>query len=245
VYKNAEGGRGVCRLGCEFCWCGSSRSPEQIADSLVSGQWSVVSRIYFIFGFASPKLSIYLVTRPLSARFLSPLHPPTIDPSTAAPRPAKSIQILFVRRAMVRPAVTRVVKRAFKQSRGLHSRPLGHESSISYLLDQGPKDSEKVIVNGFIRSIRNQKQRSFASVGDGSSLEPLQALLTPKQSEGSELPPSFHIPSNSNQTAGQALQWHSCTAHGLMATLSEPQGAKPRASCRAGGCYRILRPCRM
>ncbi|KAE9369073.1 asparaginyl-tRNA synthetase [Stipitochalara longipes BDJ] len=56
------------------------------------------------------------------------------------------------------------------------------KSTIAHLLDQGPKDREKVIVNGFIRSIRNQKQRSFASVGDGSSLEPLQALLTPQQS---------------------------------------------------------------
>jgi asparaginyl-tRNA synthetase len=146
---------------------------------------------------------------------------------------------------MVRSAVARVVKRAFKQSRGLHSRPLAHESSIAALLDQGPKDSGKVIVNGFIRSIRNQKHRSFASIGDGSSLEPLQALLTPQQSQRSELPPPLRIPSNSNQTAWQALQWHSCTAHGLMATVPEPQGAKPRASCGGGGCYRILRPCRM
>jgi hypothetical protein len=72
VDKNAEGGGGVCRLGlgCEFCWCGSSRrSAEQTAHSLVtgqsvvSGQWSRV----FIFGFVSLKLSIYLVTRLLSA----------------------------------------------------------------------------------------------------------------------------------------------------------------------------------
>lgn len=64
--KNAEGGGGVCRLGlgCEFCWCGSSRrSAEQTAQSVVSGQWSRV----FIFGFVSLKLSIYLVTRLLSA----------------------------------------------------------------------------------------------------------------------------------------------------------------------------------
>ena len=203
MHKIAEGGRGVCRLGCEF-FVGAARAAVQ---SKLQTHWSMVSGLayLFYFGFASLKLSIYLVTRPLS-RDCSPLFiSPTIDPSKAAPRPAKSIQILLVREAMVRPAVTRVVKQAFKQSRGLHSRPLGHESSIAYLLDQGPTDSEKVIVNGFIRSIRNQKQRSFASVGDGSSLEPLQALLTPKQSEGSELPPSFHIPSNSNQTAGQAL----------------------------------------
>jgi uncharacterized membrane protein YccC len=60
-------------------------------------------------------------------------------------------------------------------------------SSIAHLLDQGPQDAENVVVNGFIRSIRNQKQRSFASVGDGSSLEPLQALLTPEQAQRSDL----------------------------------------------------------
>jgi hypothetical protein len=209
-------------------------------QSRLQSRWSVASRIYF--GSASLKLSIYLSSLlDSSPLFISPaIEPP--QPLLSRQSPFKSC---FLPGAMVRSAVTRVVKQAFKQSRGLHSRLLAHESSIAHLFDQGPKDSEKVIVNGFIRSIRNQKQRSFASVGDGSSLEPLQALLTPQQSERSEPPPPLHIPPNANQTAGQALQWHSCTAHGLMAALSEPQGAKPRASCRGGGCYRILRPCRM
>lgn len=106
---------------------------------------------------------------------------------------------------MVRSAVARGVKQVFVQSRGVHTKPWSHESSIACLLDHGPKDNEKVVVNGFIRSIRNQKQRSFASLGDGSSLEPLQALLTPQQSERSELPAPLHILFNSNQTAGQPL----------------------------------------
>ena len=45
------------------------------------------------------------------------------------------------------------------------------------------EDRDKVVVSGYVRSIRNQKTRSFASIGDGSSLEPLQALLTPLQAE--------------------------------------------------------------
>jgi hypothetical protein len=146
---------------------------------------------------------------------------------------------------MVRSAVARGVKQVFKHSRGLHTQPLPHESSIARLLDLGPKDSKKIVVNGFIRSIRNQKQRSFASVGDGSSLEPLQALLTPQQSARSELPAPLHIPFNSNQTAGQTLQWHSCPTDGLVATLPEPQGTKPRVARRGGGYNRTLGPCRM
>ncbi|PQE19231.1 hypothetical protein CJF30_00007577 [Rutstroemia sp. NJR-2017a BBW] len=56
-------------------------------------------------------------------------------------------------------------------------------SSIANLLERSPTDPEDITVNGFIRSIRNQKTRSFASIGDGSSLQPLQALLTPEQAQ--------------------------------------------------------------
>ena len=46
-----------------------------------------------------------------------------------------------------------------------------------------PADEAEHEVNGFIRSIRKQKTRAFASIGDGSSLEPLQAMLTPEQAQ--------------------------------------------------------------
>jgi hypothetical protein len=54
-------------------------------------------------------------------------------------------------------------------------------SSIAHLLDHGVSQPSNVAVNGFVRSVRNQKRRSFVAIGDGSTLEPLQALLTPKQ----------------------------------------------------------------
>lgn len=54
--------------------------------------------------------------------------------------------------------------------------------TVSKLLDSLPSD-RNVTVNGFIRSIRNQKARSFAVIGDGTSLEPLQAILTPVQAQ--------------------------------------------------------------
>ena len=55
--------------------------------------------------------------------------------------------------------------------------------SVAQLLDTPSATPDNVIVNGFVRSVRNQKNRSFASIGDGSSLEPLQALLTPQQAQ--------------------------------------------------------------
>jgi len=70
-------------------------------------------------------------------------------------------------------------RRAFHTSTRRAAAPL----SVADLLDTAPSTTDNVIVNGFIRSIRNQKNRSFASIGDGSSLEPLQALLTPQQAQ--------------------------------------------------------------
>ncbi|KAG0647070.1 Asparaginyl-tRNA synthetase [Hyphodiscus hymeniophilus] len=55
--------------------------------------------------------------------------------------------------------------------------------SVSDLLDRKDGDLDNVIVNGYVRSIRSLKNISFASIGDGSTLEPLQALLTPQQSQ--------------------------------------------------------------
>jgi asparaginyl-tRNA synthetase len=54
--------------------------------------------------------------------------------------------------------------------------------SVAGLLES-PASSSNVTVNGFVRSVRRQKTRSFAAIGDGTSLEPLQALLTPDQAE--------------------------------------------------------------
>jgi len=95
---------------------------------------------------------------------------------------------------MVRPQLSRCARELLGHARSFHSRPTPHESSIAYLLDRGPKDATNVVVNGFIRSVRKQKTMSFAAVGDGSSLEPLQALLTPQQADRSVLPPHFHMP---------------------------------------------------
>jgi aspartyl/asparaginyl-tRNA synthetase len=42
-------------------------------------------------------------------------------------------------------------------------------------------EDQEVKVNGFIRSVRKQKRFAFAEISDGSTVEPLQAILKPAQ----------------------------------------------------------------
>lgn len=92
-------------------------------------------------------------------------------------------------RKMVQPgaALARRVGQAFMGCRAIHTQTENSRSTIARILEHKPADPADVVVTGFVRSIRNQKQRSFASIGDGSSLEPLQALLTPAQAQRSKL----------------------------------------------------------
>ena len=85
---------------------------------------------------------------------------------------------------MAQPRLSRCLRLAsIHSSRSLYSSARKPPHSVADLLDTPPATPDTVIVNGFVRSIRNQKNRSFASIGDGSSLEPLQALLTPQQAQ--------------------------------------------------------------
>ena len=88
---------------------------------------------------------------------------------------------------MVQPGLPRFAKAVFNHhlSRGLSSSSRSSPISVARLLDSSPTDPSNVVVNGFIVSIRNHTNRSFASLGDGSSCEPLQALLTPQQGQRS------------------------------------------------------------
>jgi asparaginyl-tRNA synthetase len=60
--------------------------------------------------------------------------------------------------------------------------------SIASLLARPPrgeeKQSERITVTGFIRTVRHQKLRSFVEIGDGSTVESLQAVLEPGQAKG-------------------------------------------------------------
>ena len=56
--------------------------------------------------------------------------------------------------------------------------------SIATILASPPKgDAETITAVGSVRTVRNQKQRSFVEIGDGSTVHSLQALLQPAQAE--------------------------------------------------------------
>ncbi|KAK4192226.1 putative mitochondrial asparaginyl-tRNA synthetase precursor [Podospora australis] len=56
---------------------------------------------------------------------------------------------------------------------------------ISELLQWKPTEQvDDVVVNGFVRSVRGMKAHRFVSLGDGSSLVPLQAVVQTDQAEG-------------------------------------------------------------
>lgn len=57
--------------------------------------------------------------------------------------------------------------------------------SIANFLDWKPESAvEDVAVNGFIRSVRTMKSRSFVALGDGGSLASLQAIVPTNLAEG-------------------------------------------------------------
>jgi hypothetical protein len=104
-----------------------------------------------------------------------------LNQENQSPRPNK--RNLLAHWSTMRPCLSKCIRKGLNHSRAIHAISQPGPLSIAHLLDEGTQNPESVIVNGFIRSIRNQKQRSFASIGDGSSLEPLQALLTPEQAK--------------------------------------------------------------
>ncbi|KAI1459720.1 asparaginyl-tRNA synthetase [Annulohypoxylon moriforme] len=58
-------------------------------------------------------------------------------------------------------------------------------TSVAGFLDFKPQDAvSDVKIDGFVRSVRAQKRQSFVALGDGSSLESLQAVVPSDQAEG-------------------------------------------------------------
>ncbi|KAF2433701.1 asparaginyl-tRNA synthetase [Tothia fuscella] len=58
-------------------------------------------------------------------------------------------------------------------------------SNISQLHNSNSAfEAKSLTVNGFVRSIRKQKRVAFAAITDGSSVDVLQAVLTPEQAKG-------------------------------------------------------------
>lgn len=59
------------------------------------------------------------------------------------------------------------------------------KSNVATILATPPPTGEHLItVAGSVRTVRNQKHRSFVELGDGSTTHSLQAVLEPAQAEG-------------------------------------------------------------
>ena len=57
--------------------------------------------------------------------------------------------------------------------------------NVATILATPPRhDGQTITVEGSIRTIRSQKQRSFVELGDGSTVLSLQAVLDPQLAEG-------------------------------------------------------------
>jgi aspartyl/asparaginyl-tRNA synthetase len=46
-------------------------------------------------------------------------------------------------------------------------------------------DGQTLKVDGYVRTVRKQKRVAFAAIGDGSTLQTVQAVLPPELAEGS------------------------------------------------------------
>ncbi|PWO25984.1 AsnS, Aspartyl asparaginyl-tRNA synthetase, partial [Pyrenophora tritici-repentis] len=49
---------------------------------------------------------------------------------------------------------------------------------------KSPLDGETLTINGYVRTVRKQKRIAFAAIGDGSTLQTVQAVLDPSLAEG-------------------------------------------------------------
>ncbi|KAK3319926.1 hypothetical protein B0T19DRAFT_274779 [Cercophora scortea] len=84
-------------------------------------------------------------------------------------------------------------------------------SSIAQLLQWSPPaEVENVVVNGFVRSVRSMKSRRFVSLGDGSSLAALQALVGADKAEGLAVGAAVRLTGSwvASPGAGQSHELH-------------------------------------
>jgi asparaginyl-tRNA synthetase len=97
----------------------------------------------------------------------------------------------MLRRSVARPSRTRIcasVKRHTVHGYSSSAVALPTISSLLYPQNRQPLSGESsgnpVTVQGFVRSVRKQKNVAFVALGDGTTLKPLQVVLSPDQTDG-------------------------------------------------------------
>jgi len=104
----------------------------------------------------------------------------------------------------LRPAARRILSRSF-QTCHYSSSASDSPRTISSLLHSPLSDekaTEIVTVTGWVRSVRRMKNVSFAHVSDGSTIHPLQAVLTKEQSENLSMGASVKIMGQWKESVG-------------------------------------------
>lgn len=106
--------------------------------------------------------------------------------------------LLLIRRSALHLQLLRPRRAVVAQAYGLSSLYLRQSSTfcptnIAELLRsasplsstplRGPSESETLTVHGYVRSVRKQKRVAFAVIGDGSTLQTVQAVLSPQLAE--------------------------------------------------------------
>ncbi|KAI9765963.1 MAG: asparaginyl-tRNA synthetase [Candelina submexicana] len=74
---------------------------------------------------------------------------------------------------------------------------------------------DTITINGFVRSVRRHKHICFAAVGDGSTIEPLQVVLTHEQAENLSIGASISISGKLHQSPKGKKQQHELLAKNL------------------------------
>ncbi|KAI0487157.1 hypothetical protein F4859DRAFT_328368 [Xylaria cf. heliscus] len=92
-----------------------------------------------------------------------------------------SILLFRGRGALSRTYRSRFIVRSASSSASISTIP----ATISGLLDFKPDEAvQNVKIDGYVRSVRAQKRHHFVALGDGSSLQSLQAVVPADQTEG-------------------------------------------------------------
>jgi hypothetical protein len=132
-------------------------------------------------------------------------------------------------RGFTKPARPAISGNLLSSARAFH-----HATPIAKLVGGGQSGpTEEVTVNGFVRSVRSQKSHSFVSLGDGSSMVPLQAVVPANRADGYDpldrVSGSFILLRISEQVG----HWCSCPIDRRLGAVSGKR-AEPRIA--SSGC---------
>lgn len=96
-------------------------------------------------------------------------------------------------------------------------RPSPHSSSPQ----RTPPDGGTLTVNGYVRTVRKQKRIAFAAIGDGSTLQTVQAVLPPELAEGSV---NFsNTCASADMVHYQIVHWRRSNSYREMDTFARPR----------------------